>query len=190
MNICIIITAAGMSTRQEQNKLLIRKCNETTIEKTVNTFIGTGLKIYTVIGYESDQVRPILEDRFRNDIKIVENDEYKIGIASSIKVGLSAAGNRYDYYGFCNGDKPFIQNKSIVRILEYLDSIKPKILIPIFQERSGHPTFFSKKYLPQLFDLDGDVGGKIIAENNLDSVTYLPINDEGIVLDMDSYLSK
>lgn len=179
-----------MSKRQKRNKLLIRQCHETVIEKTVSTFTNTDLNIYVALGHQSGEIQPVLAHRFGNEIQIVDNRNYQSGIASSIKAGLAAAGDDYDYYGFCNGDKPFINKKSIIQILKYLDENKPEILIPLYQEKSGHPTFFSKIYLSHFGKLRGDVGGKVIIDKFPDSVTYLPVDDEGIILDMDAHLTK
>ncbi|MEE8340900.1 MAG: NTP transferase domain-containing protein, partial [Candidatus Neomarinimicrobiota bacterium] len=129
----MIITAAGMSTRQEKNKLLIRLGQETIIEKTISNLLNKNLDIFVIIGHQKELIVPILTNRFRNDIQIVENKDYKTGIASSINVGISAAGENYDYFGFCNGDKPFIKEKTNEIILKYLVENKPLILVPIYQ---------------------------------------------------------
>ena len=188
MKICMIITAAGMSTRQKINKLLIRSCNETIIEKTINNFLNNYLDIYVIIGYQKKLIVPVLEDRFRNAVQIIENKEYKSGIASSLKAGITVAGDNYDYFGFCNGDKPYIKVKTVEIILNYLEKNKPSILVPIFQEQSGHPTFFSKDFTNDFRVISGDIGGREIIKKYPDEVTYLPINDEGIIFDMDKYL--
>jgi molybdenum cofactor cytidylyltransferase len=190
MKIAMIITAAGMSTRQKHNKLLIRSCNETIIEKTINNLLNNNLDIYIVIGYQKELIVPIIVDRFRNDIKIVENKDYESGIASSLKAGIKAAGGNYDYFGFCNGDKPFIKVKTIKILLKYLLENKPSILVPIYQEHSGHPTIFSKDYIHDFSLISGDTGGREIIKKYPSVVTYLPINDEGIILDMDKYLQN
>lgn len=190
MKICMIITAAGMSTRQKQNKLLIRSCNETIIEKTVNNFLNNNLDIIVVVGHQKELMIPILEHRFSNDIHIVENKEYKSGMASSLKAGVGATGKSYDYFGFCNGDKPFIKVKTIEIMLKYLSEKKPSILIPLYQGESGHPTFFSKDYINDFSLISGDMGGREIIKKYPSAVTYLPINDEGIILDMDKYLEN
>jgi len=190
MKYCIIITAAGMSTRQKQNKLLIRSCHETIIEKTISTFLGLELDIFVVVGHEKDKLIPILRHRFGNDIEILENKNYKNGIASSIITGISGAGEYYNYYGFCNGDKPFIKPASINKMITYIDSKKPNILVPLYQEKIGHPTFFKQKYSKCLNILSGDKGGIEVINKNPKSVTFLPINDEGIILDMDKYLEE
>ena len=77
MNNCLIITAAGMSRRQRRNKLLIRQCHETVIEKTVSTFTNIDLDIYVVIGHQSGEVQPILDHRFGNEMQIVEDKNYQ-----------------------------------------------------------------------------------------------------------------
>ena len=190
MKISMIITAAGMSTRQGKNKLLIRSCNETIIEKTINNFLNNNLDIFIVVGHQKELIVPILTDRFRNDIQIVENKDYVTGIASSLKAGITAAGDSYNYYGFCNGDKPFIKVKTIESLLKYLKDNQPKILVPIYQEQSGHPTFFSKEFIKDFGLISGDTGGREVIKKYPDAVTYLPINDEGIILDMDKYLQN
>jgi len=190
MKICMIITAAGMSTRHKINKLLIRSYNETMIEKTISKFLNLELEIFVVVGYQKELMIPILKHRFGNDIQIIENKDYKSGIASSIKTGINAVGEGYDYIGFCNGDKPFIKVKTIEIILKYLLDKKPPILVPMYQGESGHPTIFSKDYINDFSLISGDTGGREIKNKYPSAVTYLPINDEGIILDMDKYLQN
>ena len=186
----MIITAAGISSRQKENKLLIRSCNETMIEKTINTFLNKVLSIFVVVGHQKELMIPIITNRFRNDIIIVDNNNYKSGIASSLKVGILKAGENYDYYGFCNGDKPFINAKTINRLINYLEGEKPKILIPLYQKKGGHPTFFSKDFIREFSLISGDTGGREVVKKYQSDVVYLPIEDEGVVLDMDKYLNN
>ena len=184
----MIITAAGMSTRQKRNKLLIRSCNETIIEKTINMFLNNNLDIFVIVGHQKELIVPILDHRFGNDIHIIENNDYKSGIASSLKAGISAAQKNYKYIGFCNGDKPFIKLKTIETMLKYLIDNQPRILVPIYQEKVGHPTYFSKDYIKDFHLISGNTGGREVVNKYSKAVTYLPVNDEGVILDMDKYL--
>ena len=186
----MIITAAGMSTRQRKNKLLIRSCNETIIEKTVNNFLNNNLDIYVIVGYQKELMVPILDYRFRNEIQIIANEDFESGIASSLKAGITAAGGNYDYFGFYNGDKPFIKSKTIKILLRYLLDNRPPILVPIYQDQGGHPTFFSKDFVNDFRVISGDTGGREVIKKYPAAVTYLPVDDEGIILDMDKYLEK
>lgn len=190
MNNCMIITAAGTSSRQKQNKLLMRSCNETNIEKTIYTFTNIDIDVFVVAGHQKEELIPVIEHRFGTDINIVYNENYQTGIASSIVAGVNAGQKKYDYYGFCNGDKPFIKTKTVSSLLDYISQNKPQILVPIFQEKVGHPTFFSRVFLDDLANLKGDIGGSQIIKKYQDKVTYIPVDDEGIILDMDKQLSK
>ena len=190
MNICMIITAAGTSSRQKQNKLLMRSCNETIIEKTIYTFTNIDVDIFVVVGHQKEELIPIIEHRFGTDINIVVNENYQTGIASSIVEGVNAGQINYEYYGFCNGDKPFIKKKTVSLLLDYISQNKPQILVPIFQEKVGHPTFFSHELLNDLVILKGDIGGSQVIKEYQEKVTYIPVDDEGITLDMDKHLLK
>ena len=181
MNKCMIITEAGMSTRQKQNKLLIRKCGETIIEKTIYSFINNNYDVYVILGHQKELLIPLLEHRFGNDITIIENLEYISGIATSLKAGITAAGNNYKYFGFCNGDKPFIKSKTIELMSNYLLNNNPLILVPLFQEQSGHPTYFSANLYEEFQQISGDIGGLQIIQKFPNDVTYLPVNDEGVI---------
>ncbi|MEE8341045.1 MAG: nucleotidyltransferase family protein [Candidatus Neomarinimicrobiota bacterium] len=188
MKICMIITAAGMSKRQRINKLLIHSGNETIIEKTVNNLLNNNFNVFVIVGHQKELIIPRLSERFRNEIKIVNNLNYKTGIASSLIAGIKAAGDDYDYYGFCNGDKPFIKVKTVETLVKYLTDNEPQILVPMYQDVSGHPTFFSKEFVDDFSLISGDTGGREIIKKHPEAVTYLPLNDEGIILDMDKYL--
>ena len=186
----MIITAAGMSTRQKRNKLLIRSCHETMIEKTIDKFLNNNLDVYVIVGHQKELIVPIIADRFRNDIHIIENKNYESGIASSLITGIESAGKNYDYFGFCNGDKPFIKVSTVKIILKYLAENKSSILVPVFQGQSGHPSFFAKEYVKDFRLISGDTGGLDVIKKYPSYVTYLPVNDEGIILDMDKYLQN
>ena len=63
-NLATIITAAGRSTRFPPNKLLKILEDRTAIEHTVNTFTGFNLDIYVILGYQSELVHEVLDQRF------------------------------------------------------------------------------------------------------------------------------
>ncbi len=186
----MIITAAGRSTRQKHNKLLLFSGKEIIIERTIKIFLNLKLDIFVVVGHRKEEIIPLLEQRFQNEIQLVLNEDYKTGIASSIKAGLREAKGNYDYYGFCNGDKPFIKTETVKSMLHYLDQNAPNILVPLYQDVSGHPTFFSKSLIKEFYNISGDVGGMEIIKKYPNLVTYLPVNDNGITLDMDEYLKE
>jgi len=188
VNLAMIITAAGRSTRFPPNKLLTILEDRTAIEHTVNTFIAARLDTYVILGYQSELVQQVLEARFAERLIYEYNTAFHTGLASSVITGIEAAGRTYDYWGFCPGDKPFIQQKTLQLLLNLLDRQQPLILVPRVKERSGHPTFFSTELYSQFLKIQGDSGGRRLIEQFHDEVLFVDLPDEGIGLDMDEYL--
>ena len=188
--ICMIIPAAGQSRRHPPNKLLVRLGKNTVIEKTVSTFIDFSMDVVIVVGYQMEKMKPILKKRFGNRIRIVENPRYKTGLASSIRAAILAAGHDYSYWGFCNGDKPFISRNTAGFLLNELREKHPLILAPSYENKIGHPIFFSTSLKKELLSITGDIGGREILQNHFEEVLRIPVDDEGVVTDMDRYLEN
>ncbi len=188
LELAMIITAAGRSTRFPPNKLLTILEDRTAIEHTVNTFMSPDLDTYVILGYQSDLVRPVLEKRFGDDVIFEYNTKFHSGLASSVITGIKAAGRSYDYWGFCPGDKPFIQKSTVAHLIQVLHDKKPLILAARFQNKPGHPTFFSTELYPLFMGISGDAGGRQIMEDFRHETIFVDVDDEGVTLDMDQYL--
>jgi len=184
----MIITAAGRSTRFPPNKLLKKIAGMTCIEHTVNTFINLELDIYVVLGHESDQIQKVLAARYDDNISFVYNSQYATGLASSVLAGIQAAGNAYDYWGFCPGDKPFIQPETVEKLMLKLEQTKAFILAPHHKKQLGHPIFFARQLAASFLKISGDSGGRQLLETYQDETRILNVSDSGVGMDMDQYL--
>ena len=188
LKITMIIPAAGLSRRHPPNKLLIEMKGGTVIENTVSSFVDFPLDIIVVTGYQKDRISSVLSDKFGERIRIVENPKYNTGMASSLKMGINRIGIDYDYYGFCNGDKPFIAKDTVSNLLETLNLKKPAILAPSYRNQTGHPAFFAASLRSELLNLQGEIGGREVMKNYKQDTLIHPVDDEGVILDMDRYL--
>lgn len=188
LNLAMIITAAGRSTRFPPNKLLEILEDRTAIEHTLNTFINFDLDVYVILGYQSELIRDVLEKRFQDNFTYELNSEFHSGLSSSVITGVKAAGKAYDYWCFCPGDKPFIQQKTVAFLMETLNTQKPLIMVPRYQNKPGHPTFFSTELAPFFQELTGDTGGRQIIDRFLSETLFVDVLDKGVSMDMDSYL--
>lgn len=188
-NTTMIISAAGLSSRQPPNKLLIKIDEKTVIEKTVSTFINLPIEIVVVTGFQAKETSYILKKKFGDKIQLVENPNYKTGLSSSIRIGVLSVRDDCHYFGFCNGDKPFISQTSVIHLLDEIERNKPIILAPQYLQQLGHPVFFSATLRSDLLEISGDSGGKSIIESHPET-RFVHIDDPGIILDMDRYLDK
>ena len=188
LDLAMIITAAGRSTRFPPNKLLVTLEDRTVIEHTTNTFVAFDMDTYVVLGYQSEEVREVLEQRFGDEVIFEYNTRFHTGMASSVLTGIKAAGRTYDYWCFCPGDKPFIQQKTITKLVEELEKKKPLILAPRYHNKPGHPTFFSTELFPMFMGITGDIGGRQIIDDFRHETLFVDVDDEGVSMDMDQYL--
>jgi molybdenum cofactor cytidylyltransferase len=188
LNLAMIIPAAGRSTRFPPNKLLETLEDRTAIEHTVNTFIDFEMDVYVILGYQSELVQDVLDRRFDDKLIYEFNTDFHSGLASSVITGVKAAGRTYDYWCFCPGDKPFIQQKTVDLLIQTLEAKMPLILAPRYQNKPGHPTFFSTELFPFFMAATGDIGGRQIIETFRSETVFVDVHDEGVSVDMDSFL--
>jgi molybdenum cofactor cytidylyltransferase len=57
---------------------------------------------------------------------------------------------------------------------------------PYWRARRGHPVALSKKFLEQLFALQGDVGAKKLIADNESALVKIPVGDPGVIRDIDT----
>ena len=62
------------------------------------------------------------------------------------------------------------------------------VLLPVFDGRDGHPVFFRTGLREQLLALTGDAGGRSLIRELGDAVVRVPVEDEGVALDLDAIL--
>lgn len=84
--ICLIVLAAGLSTRFGRNKLLEWINGFSMIQRVVKSAIDSNAdEVIVVLGYEADLIKQNLKGL---KCKFVYNENFKQGQSSSVKIGL------------------------------------------------------------------------------------------------------
>lgn len=188
LKVGFIVAAAGLSQRHPPNKLLIEIDGKSVIRRTVESLLPLGLPVIVVLGNEADKVRQALSKLDSSFLHLVENRDYKTGMASSLIVGIRALPNDLDYFGFLPGDKPFISAGTMEKTLGFISRLRPLILVPEFGNLPGHPTFFSTSLRAKFLELTGDTGGREILKMHPNDILKMPCDDPNIIVDMDALL--
>jgi molybdenum cofactor cytidylyltransferase len=84
------------------------------------------------------------------------------------------------------GDQPYVDSPTIDSLLDAFTSNKKGIAIPTYQGQRGHPLIFDRKYEAPLSHLKGDIGGREIIRENPEDVLEVPVDCEGILIDIDT----
>lgn len=190
MKISMIIPAAGLSKRHPPNKLLDKIGGKTVIVQTIESLLNHNFEILLITGHDNKRLTEAISLSIRKQIIVIKNNQYRGGLSESIKKGVDSVKGDCEYFGFCLGDKPFIQKETIDAMVNKLEKEMPKILIPTFNGFTGHPAFFSQTYRNDLLNISGDSGGRELLNSQESNVTYFPVLDRGIILDMDTYYTE
>ena len=60
-----------------------------------------------------------------------------------------------------------------------------EIVIPSWEGERGHPVLFSRRFFGELMAVDGDMGGRAVIAAHPEQVFLLPVNEKGVVMDID-----
>lgn len=182
--ISAVILAAGMSRRMGAPKQLL-KLGETTLLGHVleNVYLSRVDEIVLVLGHAADEIRRQVPT---GGVRVILNPDYQQGMGNSLRAGLSAL--RPDCSGalIVLADQPFVQPRTLDQLIEYHGKYKPQILIPIYKGFRGNPVLLDCSVFPEVMQLTGDIGCRAIFGSHLEGIHKLPVNDAGILLDIDS----
>lgn len=188
-----IILAAGESKRFGRPKQLLDWREEPFLRAVAKTAIKAGLSpVIVVTGARHEEVEPAVQDL---PVKIVRNEKWQRGQSSSIQAGLkaltsSSSENQEKHVSgvgaavFLLSDQPQIPD-AVVRALiaHHATQLYPIIAPLVLMEQRANPVLFDRTTFPDLFKLEGDVGGRAIFSKH--PVEYLPWHDDSLLLDVD-----
>jgi len=154
-----IVLAAGASTRMGGPKMLLPMGTGTALSAVARALLDAGLStVVVVLGHEAERVRAAagLPDDAR--LRVVVNDEWRQGMASSLRRGLEACGQA-EAALVALGDQPGITADRVRRIVA---AWRPdaSLVLPVHEGRAGHPVLFGRRLWDELRALQGDVGGR------------------------------
>ena len=179
-----IILAAGESRRMGKPKQLLPLDKTTILECTIDNFLNSEVHdVVVVVGYRAEEVVSLIAKR---PTSMVVNAAYRDGMSTSIIAGLSLISDNAQGVMLALADQPFIDSQTINCLVESFGAHDKGIVLPIYQGKRGHPVILSIKYKEELLSLKGDIGGREIIHRYPDDVLEVPVNCEGICVDIDT----
>ena len=177
--ISAILLAAGQSKRMNgENKLIKKIQGEPLIKHSIINILESSIdELIIVTGYQNKILEKIVDKDKK--IKIVFNEKFKSGMASSIKIGIKNLSIKTKAFFICLGDMPMVNKHVYNKLISHIDS--GEIIIPTFKKQQGNPILFSITMKDKIKSIEGDVGAKEIIKKNKDKILNLPINDFSIL---------
>jgi len=191
-----VILAAGKSTRFPTNKLLyevvVDGVKGPLIRHTVSKFVESGVfnEVLVVLGFQADLVKEVLKGL---GIRFVINEDYELGMSSSVIRGVKAVSSEANLVAVHPGDVPYIKVATIRTLVDHakelLKSGNTFILVPRLSSimRGGHPLIIGKGLLEEVYRIsEAELGLKGFLRRNADKIHYYDTDDIGILRDIDT----
>lgn len=116
-------------------------------------------------------------------IETVVCEQAAQGMGHSLSRGVAASAEA-DGWLVALADMPYIEPASYHTVWRALQN-GARLARPAYQGKNGHPVGFSACHLPELLALTGDQGGKTILDAHRDDLCRCPVEDSGILKDID-----
>ena len=173
---CIIILAAGTSSRLGTPKQLLSFNNSTLLGYTIEQATMTRHQLVVVLGAYADEVRKEIK---QENLLIVENKEWQEGIASSIRCGINeimAMLPGCDAIVLLTCDQPFVDAALINKLISVHKQTGKDIVATDYGNAIGPPVLFHKNVFHELLKLHGDSGARMILDEykNRRTTVYFP----------------
>ncbi|MCX2743851.1 nucleotidyltransferase family protein [Mangrovivirga sp. M17] len=169
----VIILAAGSSSRLGFPKQLVQFHGKPLLQHVIDVTDSIPLRVKVlVLGAETDEIKKQINT---TDFKVVINENWNEGIASSIRSGLKAAQDvdpELEHVVILLSDQPFIERNNLINLIEVQLKGQNHATYSEYENEIGVPAIFSKDVFKDLEKLSGDQGAKkLIHRDNFEFKT-------------------
>ena len=181
--ISAILLAAGESRRMETFKQLLDYDGKTFVECCVDNLLASRAdEVVIVTGHRDADVRRALAGRA---VTFVFNADYRAGMSSSIKRGVSALTEKTEAILLSLADQPQIGAPIIDHVIDVYHSRRPLLVVPTYAGRNGHPIVLSARLKPEILGFDDAIGLRQVVHANSGQAIYTEVGSEAVLLDFD-----
>ncbi len=188
MNNCaIIILAAGSSRRLGRPKQLLPYNGKSLLEHSVDTANDTDVNpVIVVLGANAAQLEKEIDGK---KVHIIENKEWKEGMASSIRWGINTVihiAPSTDAAILMVCDQPYVSAFLLNELIAAQKNTGKLIVTSQYENAFGPPALFYKTIFPELLELKGDEGARKIVEQHSNDIATVLFTQGNIDIDTEA----
>jgi molybdenum cofactor cytidylyltransferase len=170
-NCAIVVLAAGMSSRLGSPKQLLVYQDKSLLQHAADKTLQTSMRpMVVVVGANSDDMKQQMEEM---KVEVVDNEGWREGMASSLRCGLVAVLKmepEADGIIFMVCDQPYVNKSLLDCLLMTQHETGLPIVASSYKGNLGTSALFHKSLFPELLELKGDVGARIITAQHADDI--------------------
>ena len=177
-----ILLAAGSANRMGTDKLELPYKGRRVIDRALAPFVASRLIDELIV-----VVRPGFQLRLSEaKCRVVVNADHQEGLGSSLRAGVTAASAAADAFAVSLADMPELSAEIITALVEAFGRGDKQILVPVYEQRHGHPVIFAAACREDLLQLGGDLGARTMIRQHPEMVQYFPTQHRAVVYDLDT----
>ena len=181
-----VILAGGQSKRMgTKNKLLVPINGKPMIALTAETIIASkASSVAAVTGFEHQKIQGAIKN---SNIEFIHNRNFQNGISSSVVTAIKSAPEDCSAILIGLGDMPKITVSHINKLIDAYNPLEGRaICVPTWKGKRGNPVLWARRFFPEMLQLKGDFGAKELMGKYAELVVEVEMNDNGIVIDIDT----
>jgi molybdenum cofactor cytidylyltransferase len=178
-----IVLAAGASERMGRCKALLPIGKRPAVEVVVAALRGGGVApVAVVVGKHATE---ILSGADLDEAEIVEHQDWADGRTSSIQAGLRALPGDCRAVVLALVDMPYVKAATVETLVNTFRALpNAQAVIPIHQNRRGHPILLARTLFPKIEGLGPDEPLRNLLRDA--RAVEVPVDDPGVLIDLDT----
>jgi molybdenum cofactor cytidylyltransferase len=163
--ISAVVLAAGLARRMGRDKLMLTLGDQPVIRHVIEEVLSVRFfeTIVVVNPNNNDAIRKTLADL---PVRIVHNEHFQDGMASSIVAGVTAVDSASVGVMLAQGDQPLVNAEIFRSLIGAWDGNHLEFVAASFDGVVTTPVLFGCVLLPELKSLSGDVGARSVLKRH------------------------
>jgi molybdenum cofactor cytidylyltransferase len=177
----VLVMAAGASTRLGQPKQLVKLGGRPVLHRVVASAVSlAGHAVTVVLGAHAREMTHLLA---HSPASVVVHRGWEEGLGSSIRFGVAALPPACSAAMIVLGDQVAITADDLKRLASAWGGEESVIAASVYEQRLGVPAIFPRICFPELAELRGDQGARLVLERNQYRLTRVPMPNAALDLD-------
>jgi len=162
-----VVLAAGSARRMNAQKLLLDVGGRPLVRVVVEEATSAGLAEVVVVVSDAS-AREIAAALDALDLRVVANPRAAEGMGTSVATGAAAVSEDSEALVLTQGDQPLVVRSMLRRLVEAWQQERPPFVASRYDELVTTPVLFDRSLFPELRELDGDRGAKLVLDRHRD----------------------
>jgi molybdenum cofactor cytidylyltransferase len=178
-----IILAGGYSSRMGKFKPLLTIGEETIVDRIISIFLQNDVETYLITGWNGSELKTGVK---HGNVIILENPDFKKGMFSTLKIGVSHLKTSYQGFFVLPVDVPLVRSSTIKQLLTAAALYPDKIIYPVFNQSRGHPPLIPASLIPEILNQKTDSSLRDILDKYKENILEVKVADQNVLFDIDS----